>query len=71
MVSFDVDGLTLRHDMVVTMTDGTTLKTHTLVRFGWTFVPVDNPPPPPMPSYIATGGTDTYHTVRFWVGGAY
>lgn len=42
-----------------------------LVRFGWAFAPVDNPPPPPMPSYIATGGTDTYHTVRFWVGGAY
>jgi len=42
-----------------------------LVRFGWAFTPVDNPPPPPMPSYIATGGNDTYHTIRFWVGGAY
>lgn len=42
-----------------------------LARFGWSFVPVDNPPPPPMPSYVATGGNDTYHTIRFWVGGAY
>lgn len=42
-----------------------------LVRFGWAFVPVDNPPPPPMPNYVATGGSDTYHTIRFWVGGAY
>jgi hypothetical protein len=42
-----------------------------LARFGWTFAPVDNPPPPPAHVYMATGGTDTYHTIRFWVGGAY
>ena len=37
-----------------------------LVRFGWTFEPVDA-----MPTYIATGGSDLFHTLRFWLGGAY
>jgi hypothetical protein len=38
-----------------------------LVRFGWAFEPTDEP----MPMYVADGGTDLFHSVRFWVGGAY
>ncbi len=37
-----------------------------LVKFHWAFEPVDA-----MPTYIASGGDDLYHAVRFWVGGAY
>jgi hypothetical protein len=37
-----------------------------LVKFHWAFEPVDA-----MPTYVATGGDDLYHAVRFWVGGAY
>lgn len=38
-----------------------------LVRVGWSFEPEDVP----MPMYQATGGTDLFHAVRLWVGGAY
>lgn len=37
-----------------------------LVRFGWAFEPVDT-----TPMYVASGASDLYHAVRFWVGGAY
>lgn len=37
-----------------------------LTRIGWSFEPVDA-----MPMYEATGGTDVFHGVRLWVGGAY
>lgn len=37
-----------------------------LVRFGWAFEPIDT-----MPTYVASGASDTYHSLRFWVGGAY
>ncbi len=37
-----------------------------LVRFGWAFEPVDS-----MPSYVASGASDTFHALRVWVGGAY
>jgi hypothetical protein len=37
-----------------------------LTRFHWAFEPVDA-----MPTYVASGGDDLYHAVRFWVGGAY
>lgn len=38
-----------------------------LVRVGWSFEPEDVP----MPMYQASGGTDLFHAVRLWVGGAY
>ncbi len=37
-----------------------------LVRFGWAFEPVDT-----NPMYVASGASDTFHSIRFWVGGAY
>ena len=38
---------------------------YALVRFGWTFDPREGS------GYVATGGTDTFHNLGLWLGGAY
>ncbi|HVK73082.1 MAG TPA: PEGA domain-containing protein [Kofleriaceae bacterium] len=39
---------------------------YALVRYAWTFEPRDN-----NPMYVAAEGTDTFHNLGLWLGGAY